>query len=62
MQILTAFAVPLKINTPGDVFLSVNFEAAYNLPENETDFSYPPIIGSTTRQLLYELFERKLER
>ncbi|KAL1501424.1 hypothetical protein ABEB36_006745 [Hypothenemus hampei] len=61
MGILTAFAIPIKAGTPGDVFLSVNFEAGYNLPTNQTEFAFPPIIGATARQLLYDLFERKLE-
>ncbi|XP_030765159.1 uncharacterized protein LOC115889330 [Sitophilus oryzae] len=61
MGILTAFAIPLKVNTPGDVFLAVNFEASYSLPENETTLYWPPIVGDTARQILYEIFERKLE-
>ncbi|XP_050307752.1 uncharacterized protein LOC126744410 [Anthonomus grandis grandis] len=61
MGILTAFAVPLKAPTPGDVFIAVNFEATYGLPENQTEFAFPPIIAATARQILYNLFERKLE-
>ncbi|XP_066148332.1 uncharacterized protein [Euwallacea fornicatus] len=61
MGILTAFAIPLKVNTPGDVFLSVNFEASYSLPQNQTSFMFPPVIGQTARQLLYNLFEQKLK-
>ncbi|CAG9764477.1 unnamed protein product [Ceutorhynchus assimilis] len=61
MGILTAFAVPLKVQTPGDIFLSVNFEAAYSLPTNQTEFTFPPVIAASARQLLYEIFERKLE-
>lgn len=57
-----AFALPLKVQTPGDIFISVNFEAGYNLPENETQFTFPPIIAASARQILYDLFERKLER
>ncbi|KAH1000899.1 hypothetical protein HUJ04_013170 [Dendroctonus ponderosae] len=61
MGFLVAFALPLKVQTPGDIFFSMNFEAGYSLPENETQFTFPPIIAASARQVLYDLFERKLE-
>ncbi|KAF7280918.1 hypothetical protein GWI33_005384 [Rhynchophorus ferrugineus] len=61
MGILSAFAIPLRVNTPGDVFMAVNFEASFSLPENDTTLYWPPIVGSTARQLLYEIVERKFE-
>ncbi|XP_060536630.1 uncharacterized protein LOC132708360 [Cylas formicarius] len=62
MGILTAFAIPLKLQAPGDIFIAVNFEASYNLPQNQTYFTWPPIVGNATaRQVLYSFFEKKLE-
>nr|CAI5819692.1 unnamed protein product [Callosobruchus analis] len=38
----------------------MNFEASYSLPQNQTEFTYPPIIGSVTRQMIYGFLESKI--
>ncbi|CAH2015916.1 unnamed protein product [Acanthoscelides obtectus] len=55
-----AIAIPLDLRGPADVFFSMNFESSYPLPQNQTQFNYPPIIGSTTRQMIYGYLESKI--
>ncbi|VEN48382.1 unnamed protein product [Callosobruchus maculatus] len=31
------------------------------MPQNQTSFEYPPIVGESERTLLYKMFERKIE-
>ncbi|KAG5890663.1 hypothetical protein JTB14_034951 [Gonioctena quinquepunctata] len=56
-----AIAVPLDLRGPADVFMSMNFEGSYALPQNQTTLTYPPIISSSSRKFLYDLLERKLK-
>ncbi|VEN44387.1 unnamed protein product, partial [Callosobruchus maculatus] len=58
--IFVAIAIPLDLRGPADVFFSMNFESSYPLPQNQTEFTYPPIIGSTTRQMIYRFLESKI--
>nr|CAI5842417.1 unnamed protein product [Callosobruchus analis] len=61
LQLIATIAVPLDIKAPGDVILSLILEANYNLPQNQTSFEYPPILGESERTLIYKMFERKIE-
>ncbi|CAH1137790.1 unnamed protein product [Phyllotreta striolata] len=54
-----AVAMPIDITGPADLFFSFNIEASYGLPENQTEFQYPPLITST-RRFLYNLLESKI--
>ncbi|CAH0562492.1 unnamed protein product [Brassicogethes aeneus] len=60
--IFLALALPLEIEEP-DVFVAYNIEATYKLPENETEFSYPPLYGDTAvdRKFVYNILEYKLK-
>lgn len=62
-QLFLAIAIPLELpNT--NVFVSYNFEANYNLPENQTEFEYPPIISRSfpiNRKYIYTALEFKMK-
>lgn len=64
-QIFAALAFPIEDNS--DVFISYQLQANYALPENETDYQYPPIITDDsrrsfhfTRKRIYQYFEEEL--
>lgn len=61
-QIFLALALPLELDEL-DVFVAYNIEATYQLPENETEFTYPPLIGDTVvdRKFVYNLLEYKMK-
>lgn len=55
--------MPLEIPEP-EVFVSYNFEANYELPENETTFEYPPIVSGAleiARKEAYRALEFKMD-
>ncbi|CAH2004098.1 unnamed protein product [Acanthoscelides obtectus] len=61
MGLIATFAVPIELKAPGDVILSMILEANYNMPQNQTSFEYPPILGESERTIIYKMFERKIE-
>ncbi|CAH1175575.1 unnamed protein product [Phaedon cochleariae] len=65
MGMIITIVVPVEIETPGNVLLSVIFEANYVLPRDETKFEYPPIVGdsssATDRRFIYDVIEKKIE-
>lgn len=63
LQLFLAIAIPLE-HPVYNIFLSYNIEANYNLPENQTEFTYPPIVSKRSllqRRNLYEAIENKIE-
>ncbi|KAJ8925417.1 hypothetical protein NQ315_009249 [Exocentrus adspersus] len=57
-----AIAIPLNNRGLADVFFSMNFEASYGLPQNQTRFVFPPIIAdAVTRKFVYNMFETKIQ-
>ncbi|XP_045482072.1 uncharacterized protein LOC123686127 isoform X1 [Harmonia axyridis] len=63
MGLFVTLSIPLGLKEE-DVFLGYNMEANYVLPENQTSFSYPPILGerSITRSSVYQFLSNKLSR
>lgn len=65
-QLFLAIALPLELDDYS-VFVSYNFEGNYNLPQNQTEFTYPPILGEgrsgldINRETVYSALEHKLE-
>ncbi|KAK9758632.1 DM4/DM12 family [Popillia japonica] len=63
MGLFLAVAMPLEIPEP-EVFVSYNFEANYNLPENQTTFQYPPVVSRAmdiARKEIYDAIEFKMD-
>lgn len=64
LQLFLAIAIPLEL-PHNNVFLSYNFEANYNLPQNDTTYDYPPIISDRSlgisRKNAYAALEFKLK-
>lgn len=63
LQLFLAIAIPLE-HPVYNIFLSYNIEANYNVPENQTDFTYPPIVSKRSlmqRKNFYEAIENKIE-
>ncbi|XP_025830327.1 uncharacterized protein LOC112904452 [Agrilus planipennis] len=63
--LFVAIAFPVEINNV-DLFFSVNLEANYNLPSNQTNFTYPPTVSNRnfptiSRLGVYRALEFKLE-
>lgn len=57
-----AIAIPLNNRGLADVFFSMNFEASYGLPQNQTQFVFPPIITDTvTRKFVYNMLESNIQ-
>ncbi|KAJ8981915.1 hypothetical protein NQ317_008820 [Molorchus minor] len=53
-DILLYADIPLNNQGIADVFFSMNFEASYSLPQNQTTFTFPPIISDTVmRKFVY---------
>lgn len=55
--------MPLEIPEP-EVFVSYNFEANYDLPENQSSFDYPPDISramNIDRKRVYNALEFKMD-
>ncbi|XP_023313157.1 uncharacterized protein LOC108910280 [Anoplophora glabripennis] len=62
MGIFVAVAIPLNNRGLADVFFSMNFEASYSLPQNQTQFVFPPIITDTvTRKFVYNMVESNIQ-
>ncbi|XP_031338527.1 uncharacterized protein LOC116167390 [Photinus pyralis] len=63
MGLFLAIAIPLELPKT-NVYLSYNFEANYNIPENETTYDYPPIISDRSlginRKNVYDALEFKI--
>ncbi|KAK4881539.1 hypothetical protein RN001_004858 [Aquatica leii] len=63
MGLFLAIAVPLELPST-NVYLSYNFEANYNLPENQSTYDYPPIVSDRSlginRKNVYNALEFKL--
>ncbi|KAF5307283.1 hypothetical protein FQR65_LT06999 [Abscondita terminalis] len=63
MGIFLAIAIPLELPKT-NVYLSYNFEANYNLPENQSTYDYPPIVSDRSigisRKNVYSALEFKL--
>lgn len=60
-KIFVAIAVPLEAPLT-NVFVSYNFEANYNLPENSTEYEIVPIVERSlqiTRKYIYDAIEFK---
>lgn len=63
LKLFLAVAMPLEIPEP-EVFVSYNFEANYNLPENQTTFQYPPVVSRAmdiARKEIYDAIEFKMD-
>ncbi|KAL3290358.1 hypothetical protein HHI36_023700 [Cryptolaemus montrouzieri] len=61
MGIFVTLSLPLGLKEE-DIFFAYNMEANYVLPENQTSFSYPPLLvgRSITRKSIFNLIEKKL--
>lgn len=62
LQIFVAIAVPVELPDT-NVFVSYNFEANYNLPENATQYEIIPTVERSfqiTRKYIYDALEFKL--
>lgn len=61
-QLFLALSLPLEL-PEYNVFFSYNMEANYVLPQNETEFSYPPLVSkrSWDRRFIYDMLEYKLK-
>ncbi|KAJ8944610.1 hypothetical protein NQ318_011466, partial [Aromia moschata] len=60
--IFLAIAIPLNNRGLADVFFSMNFEASYSLPQNQTRYVFPPIISDTvTRRFIYNMMETNMQ-
>ncbi|KAF2888019.1 hypothetical protein ILUMI_18154 [Ignelater luminosus] len=63
MGLFLAIAVPLELPKT-NVFVSYNFEANYNLPQNESTYEYPPIVSDRSleisRKRAYDALEYKI--
>ncbi|XP_017776028.1 PREDICTED: uncharacterized protein LOC108562263 [Nicrophorus vespilloides] len=63
MGLFIALALPLEVDNI-DLFFSYNFEGNYVLPQNQTEWEYPPIISKSfniARKFVYNAFEFKLK-
>ncbi|EFA11156.1 hypothetical protein TcasGA2_TC004760 [Tribolium castaneum] len=61
MGIFLALSLPLEL-PDYNVFFSYNLEANYELPQNETDFTYPPLVSrSWGRKYFYDILEFKMK-
>lgn len=67
-QILVAFDLKL-VPSQIDADFSWNIEANYFLPQNETEYTFPPVVSSDSseerglfdRATLYKIIEMKIE-
>lgn len=60
-QLFLAVAIPLDLPR-NSAYLAFNWEANYRLPNNISDFNYPPIIEKRIdRKLIYNALEYKLK-
>ncbi|XP_044256517.1 uncharacterized protein LOC123006249 isoform X2 [Tribolium madens] len=62
MGIFLALSLPLEI-PDYNVFFSYNLEANYELPQNETEFTYPPLVSKRSwgRKYFYDILEYKMK-
>ncbi|XP_022907604.1 uncharacterized protein [Onthophagus taurus] len=68
--IILAIAIPLELPNY-EIFFSYNMEGNYNLPQNETDYTWPPDVSRKganhflenflSRKFVYGVIERKLK-
>ncbi|XP_018332721.1 uncharacterized protein LOC108742155 [Agrilus planipennis] len=65
MGLIIAVATPLDLQNI-DAFVAWSFEASYNLPTNQTNFTYPPILSRAfdfiSRKSLYEVVETRIAK
>lgn len=54
-QMFVAVALPLELKT-NSAYFAYNFEANYALPDNTTQYQYPPLIA---RKVVYDALESK---